>query len=122
MLAVFKLNVPDLPLPHPLERPPSEQSDQKEDRGGSLSFLSATHVEDFILFPASPPCPAIHWLSPRLPSLQECQQEPLQIPSTKTLGVAKKIRSGRDAAPITVERACSPMSQFVTQNAFFPRN
>lgn len=44
VLAIFKLNLQELSLPMPLERPPSKQPDQ-------FSFLFATLVEDFISCP-----------------------------------------------------------------------
>lgn len=122
MLAIFILNVHDLPFSLPLERPPSKQSDQQKCCRGISSLL---HIEDFTFLLPSPPHSCSLELeqtyagSPRLFSLWEYRLEPPQFPSIKNSRSSLEIKSGRNAASTIEEIAVSPTSQPIFQDSFF---
>lgn len=126
MLAIFKLNVHDLPFPLPLGRPPSKQSDQPKVWWGIPFFRLCYPHWGFLSLVPSPP--------------QSCRRE-LAPASTAPSHTLQPVRASAGTSPDPFnqelqeyptnqewKKCCfqmeeitfSPTSQTIIQNAFFP--
>lgn len=110
MLAIFILNVHDLPFSLPLERPPSKQSDQQKCCRGISSLL---HIEDFTFLLPSPPHSCSLELEQTyagsLPDSSACGSIGWNLPSSlqsRTLGVAQKSKVGEMLLPQQKKQPC----------------
>lgn len=128
MLAIFILNVHDLPFSLPLERPPSKQSDQQKCCRGISSLL---HIEDFTFLLPSPPHSCSLELEQTyagsLPDSSACGSIGWNLPSSlqsRTLGVAQKSKVGEMLLPQQKKQPCPQHHSlsFKIHFFFFQRN